>query len=80
MKISYVVRDARKYQVDPAWSAGSFDVRYYRELLDKAWGEISYAFTSGGSDRVEAAESNAKQKTDDKDRCRHDNNACPLCR
>jgi len=80
MKISYVVRDARKYQVDPAWGAGSFDVRYYRELLDKAWGEISYAFTSGRSDRVEAAESNAKQKTDDKDRCRHDNNACPLCR
>jgi DNA polymerase I len=45
-KISYVVRDARKYAIDPAWSAGSFDVRYYRELLDKAWGEISYAFMS----------------------------------
>jgi hypothetical protein len=44
MKISYVVRDAAKYQVDPAWSAGSFDVRYYRGLLDKAWAEIAYAF------------------------------------
>jgi len=80
MKISYVVRDAAKYHVDPAWSAGSFDVRYYRGLLDKAWAEIAYAFTSGSNDRVEAAESNAKQKTDDKNRRRHDNNACPLCR
>jgi DNA polymerase I len=80
MKISYVVRDAAKYQVDPAWSAGSFDVRYYRGLLDKAWAEIAYAFTSGSNDRVEAAESDAKQKTDDKNRCRHDNNAGPLCR
>ena len=79
-KVSYVVRDARKYTVDPVWSAESFDVRYYRDLLDKAWNEISYAFTSGSSDRAEAAESNAKQKTDDKNRCRHDNNACPLCR
>jgi len=47
MKISYVVRDARKYQVDPAWDAGSFDVSYYRGLLEKAWNEISFAFTQG---------------------------------
>jgi hypothetical protein len=46
-KISYVVRDARKYQVDPAWNAGSFDVFYYRGLLEKAWKEIAYAFTQG---------------------------------
>jgi len=78
-KVSYVVRDARKYKVDPVWSAESFDLPYYRDLLDKAWGEISYAFPSGSSGRGEAAESRAKQKTDEKDRCRHDKNACPQC-
>jgi len=45
MKISYVVRNTRKYQVDPIWNAGSFDVSWYRGLLEKAWKEISYAFT-----------------------------------
>jgi hypothetical protein len=41
------VRDARKYQVDPAGDAVSFDVSYYRGLLEKAWNEISFAFTQG---------------------------------
>jgi DNA polymerase elongation subunit (family B) len=50
-KVSYVVRDARKYKVDPVWSAESFDLHYYRDLLDKAWGEISYAFTRGTPER-----------------------------
>jgi DNA polymerase I len=44
MKIRYVVRDARTYQVDPAWDAECFDIAYYRELLDRAWSEIAYAF------------------------------------
>ena len=44
MKISYVVRDARTYRVDPEWAAERFDLSYYRGLLDKAWKEISYAF------------------------------------
>jgi DNA polymerase I len=56
MKISYVVRDARKYLADPVWSAESFDVPYYRELLEKAWGEISYAFTSRKSDEKQCAD------------------------
>jgi DNA polymerase I len=47
MKIRYVVRDARTYRVDPAGSAESFDLPYYRQLLDKAWAEIAYAFTEG---------------------------------
>jgi DNA polymerase elongation subunit (family B) len=50
-KVSYVVRDARKYKVDPVWSAESFDLPYYRDLLDKAWGEIAYAFDRGTSGR-----------------------------
>jgi DNA polymerase, archaea type len=51
MKIRYVVRDARRYQVDPDWVAGSFDLPYYRGLMEKAWKEIAYAFAvekSGG--------------------------------
>jgi len=48
MKISYVVRDARTYRVDPEWAAERFDLSYYRELLDKAWKEISYAFRWDG--------------------------------
>ena len=48
MKIRYVVRDARTYRVDPAWNAERFDIPYYRELLERAWAEITYAFKSGG--------------------------------
>jgi len=40
MKIQFVVTDARRYRVEPAWCAKSFDHRYYRELVDKAWEEI----------------------------------------
>jgi DNA polymerase I len=50
MKISYVVRDARTYRVDPEWSAERFDLHYYCGLLDKAWKEISYAFRWDGRD------------------------------
>jgi DNA polymerase I len=42
MKIQYVVRDAGRYIVDPVWRAGTFDVPYYRELLNRAWAEIEY--------------------------------------
>jgi DNA polymerase, archaea type len=50
MKISYVVRDARTYRVDPEWAAELFDLPYYRGLLDKAWKEISYAFPWNGDE------------------------------
>ena len=46
MKIQYVVTDARRYQVKPAWYADSFDLQYYRSLIDKAWAEISFAFSA----------------------------------
>jgi len=45
MKIQYVVTDARRYKVEPEWRASSFDVGYYRELIDKAWAEIKFAFS-----------------------------------
>ena len=47
MKIRYVVTDARRYQVTPEWCADSFDLPFYRGLIDKAWTEISFAFTRG---------------------------------
>jgi DNA polymerase I len=47
MKIRYVVQDAHTYQVMPAWDADHFDIAYYRELLERAWVEIAYAFTAG---------------------------------
>ena len=46
MKIQYVVTDARRYRVEPAWCAKTFDTLFYRGLIDKAWGEISFAFPS----------------------------------
>jgi len=48
MKISYVVRDARSYRVDPEWTAERFDPAYYRMLLERAWQEISFAFQWDG--------------------------------
>jgi DNA polymerase, archaea type len=47
MKIRYVVRDARRYIVETEWEAGGFDLPYYRGLLEKAYGEIGYAFAAG---------------------------------
>jgi DNA polymerase, archaea type len=44
MKIRYIVRDARRYRVDPEWEADTFDIPYYRGLMEKAWKEIAYAF------------------------------------
>ncbi|MDD1703068.1 MAG: type B DNA-directed DNA polymerase, partial [Methanoregula sp.] len=46
MKILYVVTDARRYCVEPAGCAKSFDVSFYRGLIDKAYAEVSFAFSS----------------------------------
>ena len=48
MKIQYVVTDAQRYKVEPSWCAASFDVGYYRELVDKAYAEIKFAFSQAG--------------------------------
>jgi DNA polymerase elongation subunit (family B) len=44
MKIGYIVRDARRYSVDTGWDDKGFDLPYYQTLLEKAWGEIAFAF------------------------------------
>ena len=45
MEIGYVIRDARKWEVDPERTASKFDAAYYRGLLEKAWGEAAFVFT-----------------------------------
>ena len=44
MEIGYVIRGARKWEVDPERTASKFDAAYYRGLLDKAWAEMAFVF------------------------------------
>jgi DNA polymerase elongation subunit (family B) len=44
MQIAYVVKDAKKWEVDPAMTASEFDASYYRGLLEKAWEEAAFVF------------------------------------
>ncbi len=39
-----MIRDARKWEVDPKRMALEFDAAYYRGLLEKAWGEAAFVF------------------------------------
>jgi hypothetical protein len=43
MEISYVVRDAKKWIVDPERYASGFDEVYYGKILEKAWAEVAFA-------------------------------------
>ncbi len=45
MEIGYVIRDARKWEVDPERTASKFYAVYYRGLLEKAWGEAGTLFS-----------------------------------
>ena len=44
MEIGNVIRDAKKWEVDPERTASKFDATYYRGLLEKAWGEAAFVF------------------------------------
>jgi hypothetical protein len=44
MEIAYVVKDAKKWEMDPARTASEFDADYYRGLLEKAWVEAAFVF------------------------------------
>ena len=48
MEIGYVVRDARRWEVDTERTASKFDIVYYRKLLHKAWEEVAFAFSEEG--------------------------------
>jgi DNA polymerase I len=52
MKIHYVVTDAKRYRVDPVWQAGAVDVAFYRNLVEKAWVEIAFAFGGDSGETV----------------------------
>ena len=39
-----MIRDARKWEVDPERTASEFDAAYYRGLLEKAWTEAAFVF------------------------------------
>ncbi len=45
MEIGYVVKDAKRWEVEPDRTASEFDAGYYRKLLDKAWEEVAYVLT-----------------------------------
>jgi DNA polymerase I len=45
MKIQYVVKEARRYRVEPMWCVNTFDIPFYRGLINKAYAEITFAFS-----------------------------------
>lgn len=44
MEIAYGVKEAKKWEVDPARTASEFNAVYYRGLLEKAWEEAECVF------------------------------------
>lgn len=46
MEIGCVVKDAKRWNLDPERSASGFDAGHYRELLKKAWEEAAFVFSS----------------------------------
>jgi len=42
MEIGYVVKDAKRWEVDAERDASGFDTGYYEKLLGKAWDEFSF--------------------------------------
>ncbi|MHB8118129.1 MAG: DNA polymerase domain-containing protein [Methanothrix sp.] len=47
MEIGYVVKDAKKWEVEPERTASEFDIGYYGKLLEKAWEEVGFVFGAG---------------------------------
>ena len=47
MEIGYVVKDAKKWEVEPERTASEFDAGYYGKLLEKAWEEVGFVFGAG---------------------------------
>ena len=41
MQIEYGVMDAKRYRVDPVWQAGTADIVFYRNLVEKAGADFS---------------------------------------
>ncbi|VVB68980.1 DNA polymerase 1 [uncultured archaeon] len=47
VEISYVVKDAGRWEVEPERTASGFDAGYYGKLLEKAWEEVAFVFANG---------------------------------
>jgi DNA polymerase I len=47
MEIGYVVKDAKKWEVEPERTAAGFDAGYYGKMLEKAWEEAAFVFGEG---------------------------------
>jgi hypothetical protein len=45
MEIGYVVKDAKKWEVEPEKTAAVFDAGYYGKLLEEAWEEAAFVFS-----------------------------------
>ncbi len=45
MEISYVIKDAARWDVEPERWASEFDAGYYAKLLKKAWEEVGFVFS-----------------------------------
>jgi hypothetical protein len=46
MEIGYVVKDAKKWEVNTERDASDLDVVYYGKLLGKAWDEVAFVLQS----------------------------------
>jgi DNA polymerase, archaea type len=46
MEIGYVVKDAKKWEVEPEKTAAKFDAGYYGKLLETAWDEVAFVLLS----------------------------------
>jgi len=44
MEKDCVVKDAKKWEVEPERTASEFDVGYYGKLLEKVWEEVGFVF------------------------------------
>jgi hypothetical protein len=42
-----VVKDAKKWEVEPESAASEFDVGYFGKLLEKVWEEVGFVFIQG---------------------------------
>ncbi|MEI6105117.1 MAG: hypothetical protein WCP70_14355 [Methanothrix sp.] len=44
MEKGYVVKDAKKWEVNTERDASDLDAEYYERLLGEAWGEVAFVF------------------------------------
>jgi hypothetical protein len=48
IEISYVVKDASRWEMAPVRVASRFDAEYYGKLMEKVWEEAAFVFRRKG--------------------------------